>query len=62
MPQNDFGKDDYGVLSAKKDPDMVKVVDSTPPPPKPDAPKPPSGWDSKHDYSQASYRLARQRQ
>lgn len=39
--------------------DVVKAVDNTPAPPKPEAPKPPVGWD-KTSYSHA--RQARKEQ
>lgn len=38
---------DFAGLTVKpgESTDIVKAVDNTPPPPKPDAPKPPEGWD-----------------
>lgn len=41
---DEFGKDThYGLTS----PEVVKVVDDTPSPKTPEAPKPPVGWDGK---------------
>jgi hypothetical protein len=51
MPDKEFS----GVVDKPgESTDLIKVEDNTPPPPKPDAPKPPTGWDTKS----ASYRMA----
>jgi hypothetical protein len=51
MPDKDFAG---FVAKPGESTDLIQAEDNTPAPPKPDAPKPPSGWDMKS----ASYKMA----